>query len=397
MEGKKRTIIIVIGVVLIIACLVVYFIFANKKYTITFDSDGGSVVEKQIVKRGEKVNKPTDPTRDGYIFIEWDLGSSIYDFSAKVTRNLILKAVWKEQEGGKVTYVVNFNTDGGNSVSNQIINKDGTITKPQDPVRDGYKFLGWYSNNVLFDFNTPITKNLELVAKWEKAKDNSTTGTTTTTKKNDTTSSTTKKTTTKKNDTTNTTTTKKTTTTTTEAKKYTVKFDSNGGSKVSSKEVTSGSKVTKPSNPTRTGYKFGGWTLNNKAYDFNSKVTSNITLVAKWTAKTYTVKVSSVDAYSPARILSVYEDGSKISFKQINYTDGTMLCSSKGNINKSDIEGETKLQVVLSDGTKVTATIKDVKGNVATNNELAPGVYIVTFSADGYKDVSTGVAVTDKP
>ena len=358
MEGKKRTIIIVIGVVLIIACLVAYFIFANKKYTITFDSDGGSVVEKQIVKRGEKVNKPTDPTRDGYIFIEWDLGSSIYDFSAKVTRNLILKAVWKEQEGGKVTYVVNFNTDGGNSVSNQIINKDGTITKPQDPVRDGYKFLGWYSNNVLFDFNTPITKNLELVAKWEKAKDNSTTGTTTTTKKNDTTSSTTKKTTTKKNDTTNTTTTKRTTTTTTEAKKYTVTFDSNGGSKVSSKEVTSGSKVTKPSNPTRTGYKFGGWTLNNKAYDFNSKVTSNITLVAKWTAKTYTVKVSSVDEYSPARILSVYEDGSKISFKQINYTDGTMLCSSKGNINKSEINGLSKLQVVLNDGTKVTATIE---------------------------------------
>ncbi|MCI7558846.1 MAG: InlB B-repeat-containing protein [Clostridium sp.] len=348
MEGKKRTIIIVIGVVLIIACLVIYFIFDNKKYTITFDSDGGSVVEKQIVKRGEKVNKPTDPTRDGYIFIEWDLGSSIYDFSAKVTRNLILKAIWKEQEGGKVTYVVNFNTDGGNSVSNQIINKDGTITKPQDPVRDGYKFLGWYSNNVLFDFNTPVTKNLELVAKWEKAKDNSTTGTTTTTKK----------TTTKKNDTTNTTTTKKTTTTTTEAKKYTVKFDSNGGSKVSSKEVTSGSKVSKPSNPIRTGYKFSGWTLNNKAYDFNSKVTSNITLVAKWTAKTYTVKVSSVDAYSPARILSVYEDGSKISFKQINYTDGIKLCSSNGNVNMSDIEGLSKLQVVLSDGTKVTATIK---------------------------------------
>ena len=358
MEGKKRTIIIVIGVVLIIACLVIYFIFDNKKYTITFDSDGGSVVEKQIVKRGEKVNKPTDPTRDGYIFIEWDLGSSIYDFSAKVTRNLILKAIWKEQEGGKVTYVVNFNTDGGNSISNQIINKDGTITKPQDPVRDGYKFLGWYSNNVLFDFNTPVTKNLELVAKWEKAKDNSTTGTTTTTKKNDTTSSTTKKTTTKKNDTTNTTTTKKTTTNTTEAKKYTVTFDSNGGSKVSSKEVTSGSKVSKPSNPIRTGYKFSGWTLNNKAYDFNSKVTSNITLVAKWTAKTYTVKVSSVDEYSPARILSVYEDGSKISFKQINYTDGIKLCSSNGNVNMSDIEGLSKLQVVLSDGTKVTATIK---------------------------------------
>lgn len=343
MEGKKRTIIIVIGVVLIIACLVAYFIFANKKYTVTFDSDGGSVVEKQIVKKGEKVNKPTDPTRDGYIFIEWDLGSSIYDFSAKVTKDLTLKAIWKEQEDGNITYVVNFNTDGGNSVSNQIINKDGTVTKPQDPVREGYKFLGWYSNNALFDFNTPVTANLELVAKWEKVEDNSTSSTTTT----------------KKNDTTSTTTTKKTTTkkTTTKAKKYTVTFDTNDGSKVSSKEVTSGSKVSKPSDPTRTGYKFGGWTLNNKAYDFNSKVTSNITLVAKWTAKTYTIKVSIVDEHSPARILSVYEDGSKVSFKQINYTDGIKLCSSNGNVNKSDIEGCSKLQVVLSDGTKVTATI----------------------------------------
>lgn len=357
MEGKKRTIIIVIGVVLIIACLVAYFIFANKKYTITFDSDGGSVVEKQIVKKGEKVNKPTDPTRDGYIFIEWDLGSSIYDFSAKVTKDFTLKAIWKEQEGGNITYVVNFNTDGANTIQNQIIGKDKTIFKPADPIKEGYKFIGWYSNGTLFDFNTPVTANLELVAKWEKAKDNSTTSTTTT-KKNDTTSTTTKKTTTttttKKNDTTSSTTTKKTTT---EAKKYTVTFDSNGGSKVSSKEVTSGNKVSKPSDPTRTGYKFGGWTLNNRAYDFNSKVTSNITLVAKWTAKTYTIKVSIVDEYSPARILSVYEDGSKILFKQINYTDGTKLCSSNGNVNKSDIEGESKLQVVLSDGTKVTATI----------------------------------------
>jgi hypothetical protein len=46
---------------------------------------------------------------------------------------------------------------------------------------------------------------------------------------------------------------------------------------------------------------------------------------------------------------------------------------------------------------KVTAVIKDVKGNVATNNELAPNVYVVTFSAEDYSDVSAGVAVTDKP
>ena len=44
---------------------------------------------------------------------------------------------------------------------------------------------------------------------------------------------------------------------------------------------------------------------------------------------------------------------------------------------------------------KVTSVIRDDHGKVATNGQLAPGVYIVTFSADGYEDVTAGVSVTD--
>ena len=46
---------------------------------------------------------------------------------------------------------------------------------------------------------------------------------------------------------------------------------------------------------------------------------------------------------------------------------------------------------------KVTSVIKDAQGKVEKNNELAPGAHLVTFSADGYQDVTAGVAVTDKP
>ena len=46
---------------------------------------------------------------------------------------------------------------------------------------------------------------------------------------------------------------------------------------------------------------------------------------------------------------------------------------------------------------KVTSVIKDAHGKVETNGQLAPGVYIVTFSADGYEDVTAGVSVTDHP
>lgn len=44
---------------------------------------------------------------------------------------------------------------------------------------------------------------------------------------------------------------------------------------------------------------------------------------------------------------------------------------------------------------KVTSVIRDDHGKVETNGNLAPGVHIVTFSADGYEDVTAGVSVTD--
>lgn len=65
-------------------------------------------------------------------------------------------------------------------------------------------------------------------------------------------------------------------------KTYTVTFDSNGGSSVSSVEVEEGQTVNKPANPTRSGYIFDGWELNGTAFDFSTPIMSNITLVADW-------------------------------------------------------------------------------------------------------------------
>ena len=66
--------------------------------------------------------------------------------------------------------------------------------------------------------------------------------------------------------------------------KYTVTFNSNGGSAVASKEVNYNTSVTKPVDPTKSGYTFKEWQLNGEKYDFSSKVTKNITLTAKWQA-----------------------------------------------------------------------------------------------------------------
>lgn len=65
-----------------------------KTFTISFDSNGGTEVSSQTVKDGEKATKPENPTKDGFIFLEWYNGDSVYDFETPVHSNLELKAEW---------------------------------------------------------------------------------------------------------------------------------------------------------------------------------------------------------------------------------------------------------------------------------------------------------------
>ncbi|MEE1069396.1 MAG: InlB B-repeat-containing protein [Paludibacteraceae bacterium] len=76
---------------------------------------------------------------------------------------------------------------------------------------------------------------------------------------------------------------------------YTVTFNANGhGTKPDDQTIASGQKAIEPTAPTATGYAFGGWYTDqacsdDKKFDFNTPITDNIPLYAKWTAKTYTI------------------------------------------------------------------------------------------------------------
>ena len=70
--------------------------------------------------------------------------------------------------GNKKEYNVSFDSVGGTMISNIVVKEDGTIEKPADPQKEGYKFSGWYYNGELFDFSTPITEDVKLEAKWEE-------------------------------------------------------------------------------------------------------------------------------------------------------------------------------------------------------------------------------------
>ena len=68
----------------------------NVTYTVTFDSNGGSIVDKQIVKAGDVVVITNEPVREGYTFVEWQLDGVRYDFSQSVLKDIVLVAVWEE-------------------------------------------------------------------------------------------------------------------------------------------------------------------------------------------------------------------------------------------------------------------------------------------------------------
>lgn len=61
-----------------------------------------------------------------------------------------------------------------------------------------------------------------------------------------------------------------------------VTFDTDGGTSISSQKVEKGSKINKPKIPTKEGFSFNAWNLNNEVFDFSTNITENIILVATW-------------------------------------------------------------------------------------------------------------------
>lgn len=94
----KKNILNKITLALTIVLAIVVLTGCTKKFTVTFNSNGGSSVQSVEVKKGKTVEKPVDPTREGYEFVEWTLDNASYDFSSKVTSDITLVAKWKEKE-----------------------------------------------------------------------------------------------------------------------------------------------------------------------------------------------------------------------------------------------------------------------------------------------------------
>ena len=294
------------------------------QYTITFDTDGGSNVESITQDYGSTVVKPLDPTKDGYTFKGWE--PEIPD--KMPPSNITIKAKWSVNK-----YTITFDTDGGSSIPPITLDYGSNIIAPINPTKEGYTFDGW-------DRVIPLTmpsSDMNIKALWK-------------------------------------------------INKYTITFDTSGGSTIESITLDYGSSITKPLDPTRSGYTFVGWDIEipstMPAYD--------MTIKAKW-----------LDTEKPSGEIKVATNSWKTLLNSISFglffnNSQTVSISAYDNSNE-----EVKIEYLLSNSLLSITELDNQSFNLYTrpfnvnpNNEYV--IYAkLTDTSNNISYISTDGLVLD--
>ena len=272
--------------------LTLYPVWNTNKYTITFDTNGGSEIAPITQDYGTAITAPADPTREGYTFIGWDKAIP----ATMPAENVTVTAQWEINR-----YTVTFDTAGGSEIAPITQDYGTAIAAPADPTREGYTFIGWDRE---IPANMPA-ENVTLTAQWE-------------------------------------------------INRYTVTFDTNGGSEIAPITQDYGTAITAPADPTREGYTFIGW---DKAIPATMPA-ENVTVTAQWQLVARMPDRELVIYYkSVGRLNTITEDPSLVEYTSSDESvvtvdkDGNYKAVGKGtavitmHIVGTDIEEHCKITV----------------------------------------------------
>lgn len=162
--SKRRFLILGLIVVICIIALVYFIFLRSNEYEVTFSCGEGCEIKKQYVEKNKKAKKPKAPTKDGYVFVEWQLDGKAYDFSKKVKEDMNLEAKWLPEK--YVTVTVNSNSELGTTTL-EVLAGTSISSLIETPVKEGYTFVGWYLNDKEYDLDKKVTTALEITAKWQ--------------------------------------------------------------------------------------------------------------------------------------------------------------------------------------------------------------------------------------
>lgn len=137
-----------------------YAKFTINKYTVTFDSNGGSTVASKTVDWNTAVTLTT-PTRDRHAFKGWYLPNGTQYTNQAIKQDTTLTARWERN-----VFSIAFDTDGGTEVANIDVNLNASIPLPT-VTKTGYNFVGWFMQDGTQYTNQAVTDDMTLTAHWE--------------------------------------------------------------------------------------------------------------------------------------------------------------------------------------------------------------------------------------
>ena len=215
------------------------------KNAVIFNDENRITTKK--VDYNNKVEKIESQGKTGYTFKYWSTtqDGEEFNFNTLITESITLYAVYEINE-----YSVNFIDQGNVYGDTQKVKYNNVAVKPEtDPIKEGYTFKYWSleENGVAYDFNTKITKDITLYSVYS-------------------------------------------------VNNYKVSFIDNGTKYIEDETIEYNKTAIKPeTDPSKVGHTFKYWSLeeNGTAYDFNTKITKDVTLYSVYSVNNY--KVSFVD------------------------------------------------------------------------------------------------------
>ena len=203
----------------------------TKTYTVSFNTDGGTVMDSIEVIKGETIKDVSSPQKEGYLFVNWLKDGVEYKNEYPVNEDIILTANWVEAPEIYSYYQVTFiNGDTSEKVS---VKENDLVTPPKEQEIENYLFLGWFSGDEKFDFDTKITKDISLTAKYE-------------------------------------------------LNLVTITYNLDGGIGLAIETIPKNTTINIPTSPFKPGYKFLKWVVDGEEFSFDTKITKDTTLTAVW-------------------------------------------------------------------------------------------------------------------
>lgn len=257
-------------------------------------------------------------------------------------------------------FTVTFDSQDGSKVASQTITYGEKVVEPTRPTKEGHAFIGWYTETSFthaWNFERDIvTKDITLYAKWEIAK-------------------------------------------------FTVTFNTNGGSTIEPVAAAEGSKIHPPLRPTKDGFVFDNWYTDNEltqVFDFNTPINGNITLYAKWIE---------AEQITKELLQSLIDEAEAI--KSENYTDASVEnlrnklnaaheIIQKGNPTAQEIRNayealETAISELVELPKRTTVGLEiyplPVNGIIYVNTASSNNFYLNAYGIDSKGDESTNNAV----